>query len=85
MNRASVLGGKFRFLSGEHMAAGQSVGSQEHQLSFVMDAADIEMQVIDDLPPIAVPRATTRIENDGLEVNIPEAGHHRWRPTAACR
>ena len=73
MSRASVLGGKFRFLSGEHLAAGQGVGSQEHQLSFVMDAADIEMQVIDHLPPIAAPRATTRIENDGLEVTIADA------------
>jgi hypothetical protein len=71
--RASILGGKFRFLSGEHMAQDTSVGPQEHQLSFLMDAADLEMQVIDDLPPVAVPRATTRIENDGLEVNIPEA------------
>jgi hypothetical protein len=74
VHRASILGGKFRFLSGDHMTAEQNVGPQEHQLSFVMDAADLEMQVIDDLPPIAAPRATTRIENDGLEVVIPDAG-----------
>ena len=74
VHRASILGGKFSFLSGEHMAQNTSVGTQEHQLSFLMDAADLEMQVIDDLPPMAAPRATTRIENDGLEVNIPEAG-----------
>jgi len=73
VHRASILGGKFSFLSGEHMAQNTSVGTQEHQLSFLMDAADLEMQVIDDLPPVTAPRATTRIENDGLEVNIPEA------------
>jgi hypothetical protein len=73
VHRASILGGKFRLLTGDHMAANQNLGAQEPQLSFLMDAADLEMQVIDDLPPIAAPRATTRIENDGLEVNIPEA------------
>ena len=73
VTRGSILGGKFRFLSGENLTAGQGVGTQEHQLSFLMDAADIEMQVIDDLPPVTVPRATTRIENDGLEVTIAEA------------
>ena len=73
VHRASILGGKFRFLGGEHMAQQTSIGPQEHQLSFLMDAADIEMQVIDDLPPVVASRATTRIENDGLEVNIPEA------------
>lgn len=73
VGRGSVLGGKFRFLSGDHLAAAQGVGTQEHQLSFLMDAADIEMQVIDHLPPVAVPRATMRIENDGLEVTIADA------------
>ena len=42
------------------MAPEQTVGTQEHQLSFLMDAADLEMQVIDDLPPIAAPRALRR-------------------------
>src|SRR4029079_18242303 len=44
VHRASILGGKFSFLSGEHMAQNTSVGTQEHQLSFLMDAADLEMQ-----------------------------------------
>ena len=73
VHRASILGGKFRLLTGDHMSPDQKVGTQEDQLSFVMDATDLEMQVIDDLPPLAVPRATTRIENDGLEVIMPEA------------
>src|SRR4029078_13743505 len=57
----------------EHDDQKTSVGTQEHQLSFLMDAADLEMQVIDDLPPVVAPRSTTSIENDGLEVTIPEA------------
>lgn len=73
IDRASIQGGKFRFLSGAHMDPGLSVGTQEHQLSFFLDTSDLELRVIDALPPITVPRATTRIENDGLEVNIPEA------------
>jgi len=79
VDRASILGGRFRFLSGEHLSSERvsadiSVGAEEHQLSFSMDIADIEMRVIDDLPPIVAARATMRIENDALEVSIPEAG-----------
>lgn len=78
VDAASILGGKFRFLSGEHLASdmniGTSVGTQDHQLSFLLDVADIETRVIDALPPIVSPRATVRIENDALEVVIPEAG-----------
>ncbi|MEI9902042.1 MAG: hypothetical protein WDN31_20215 [Hyphomicrobium sp.] len=74
VDRGSVFGGKFRFASGSEMSSGQGVGAKEHQLSFLMDVGDLEMRVIDDLPPIAAPRATTRIENDALEIVIPEAG-----------
>ncbi len=74
VDRASLLGGKFRFASGNEMSSAISVGSEEHQLSLLLDAADIEMRVIDDLPPIAVPHATTRVENDALEIVIPQAG-----------
>ena len=74
VHRASILGGKFRFLSGDHMAAGAERRTRRSiSCRSLMDAADLEMQVIDDLPPIAAPRAMTRIENDGLEVIIPDA------------
>lgn len=71
VHKASVQGGRFRFMSGNH--SGQGGDAQQHQLSFALDAADLEVQVVDELPPIAVPHANTRIENDGLEVIIPEA------------
>ncbi|MFA5901534.1 MAG: AsmA-like C-terminal region-containing protein, partial [Hyphomicrobium sp.] len=74
VDAASVLGGKFRFLSGDNAAPGLSMGAQEHQLSLLLDVADIETRVIDALPPIVAPHATVRIENDALEVVIPEAG-----------
>lgn len=74
VDRASVLGGRFRFASGDQMSTDVSVGTKEHQLSFSLDIGDIEMRVIDKLPPIVAARAITRIENDALEVVIPEAG-----------
>lgn len=74
VDRASVLGGKFRFASGDQMSSSVGVGAKEHQLSFLLDVGDIEMHVIDELPPIVARHATTRIENDALEVVIPEAG-----------
>src|SRR5262249_22759407 len=73
VDRASILGGKFRFLSGDHVSSDANAGDDEHQLSFIMDVADLQARVIDKLPPVSAPHATTRIENDALEVNIPEA------------
>jgi hypothetical protein len=73
MDKAAIRGGKFRFVSGAHMTQEESVGPEQRQLSFLMEAVDIEMRVLDDLPPITAPLAVTRIENDGLEVNIPDA------------
>ena len=74
VDRASVQGAKFRFVSGAQMAPEASGGTQEHQLSFLMDVADVELRVIDELPPVIAGHVTARIENDSLEVTIPEAG-----------
>ena len=38
-----------------------------------MEAANLEMTVIDHMPSVMAPRALTRIENERLEVTIPEA------------
>ncbi len=73
VDRGSVLGGRFRFATGNQMSSQMSVGAQEHQLSFLMDVGDLEIRVIDELPPVVAARATTRIENDALEIVIPEA------------
>ena len=73
VHRASILGGKFRFLSGDHMAQTDERRPAGASAVVPHGRRRLEMQVIDDLPPVVAPRATTRIENDGLEVNIPEA------------
>ncbi|MDH4982688.1 AsmA-like C-terminal region-containing protein [Hyphomicrobium sp. D-2] len=89
VDRGTILGGSFRFLSGTHMLPDQDVGPEQHQLSFSMDVADLEMRVLDALPPVAVPRATLRIENDALEANVPEGsivlGEGRGVPLQAGR
>ncbi len=74
MLRADVLGATFRFESGGD-AATQGIDAQhaQHRLSFAMETANLEMRVIDNMPTVAAPRAMTRVENDELEVSIPEA------------
>jgi hypothetical protein len=74
VDRASIQGGKFHFASGNQMSSEMSVGSKEHQLSLLLDVSDIEVRVIDDLPPVVAPRITTRVENDALEIVIPDSG-----------
>jgi hypothetical protein len=78
MSRGTLQGGSFRFLSGtkldpaEASAPGNAPGKQ-HRLSLALEATGIEMLVIDNMPHVAAPRALVRIENDTLEVNIPDA------------
>lgn len=89
VDRGRILGGNFRFLTGTHMLPDLDVGPELHQLSFSMDVADLEMRVLDALPPVAVPRAALRIENDALEANVPEGsillGEGRGVPLQAGR
>ncbi|MEE8579441.1 MAG: AsmA-like C-terminal region-containing protein [Hyphomicrobium sp.] len=90
MTRGQLLGGSFRFVSGEHMdAQNVSDGSAHHRLSMTLEAADLQFQVIKDTLPVEAPRATIRLENDGLEVNIPESaivlGLDRRVPLKAAR
>jgi AsmA-like C-terminal region len=71
---ANFLGGTFRFVSGAGMDPGETgVEPNEHRLSLALQASDVEMRVIDNMPPIVAPRLLTRIENDSLEINVPEA------------
>ena len=71
---ANFLGGTFRFVSGAGMDAGEtSVEAGDHRLSLALQASDVEMRIIDNMPPVVAPRLFTRIENDALEVTIPEA------------
>jgi hypothetical protein len=72
MLRADVGGGTFQFISGENVAAGES-GATQHRLSLTLDASNLEMRVIDNMPTVTVARALTRIDNDRLVVDMPEA------------
>ncbi len=71
---ADFLGGTFRFVSGAGVDPGET-GTEgiEHRLSLAVQASDVEMRVIQNMPPIVAPRLLTRIENDALEINIPDA------------
>ncbi|MGI9404192.1 MAG: AsmA-like C-terminal region-containing protein [Hyphomicrobium sp.] len=74
VTRGQVLGGSFRLASGADIDA-QNVADEaaHHRLSMILEAADLQFQVIKDTPPLESPRTTIRLENDGLEVNIPES------------
>ena len=72
VSTARVLGGTFRLVSGGSLSA-ETVDAGRQRLTVAMEAADIEMQVIDDTPTVVAPRALIRVEDDNLEVTIPEA------------
>ncbi len=71
---ANFLGGTFRFVSGAGMEPGETgADANEHRLSLALQASDVEMRVIENMPPIVAPRLLMRIENDALEINVPDA------------
>ncbi len=71
VTRAEIRGGTFAFASGGPGQAGPDGG--QHKLSFALEAADVEMRVIDNMPMVIAPHVLTQVENDRLEINIPEA------------
>ena len=74
VSRANFLGGTFRFVSGAGMEPGDAgADANEHRLSLALQASDVEMHIIENMPPLVAPRLLTRIENDALEVNVPSA------------
>ncbi len=71
---ANFLGGTFRFVSGAGMDPGEAgTEASEHRLSLALQASDVEMRIIENMPPVVAPRLLTRIENDALEITVPEA------------
>ncbi len=90
VTRLQVLGGSFQFASGAQLDAQRAAAGPGHQsLSMVLETADLQFEVIENAPPIEAPRATIRLENDGLELNIPESaivlGPERRVPLKAGR
>lgn len=74
VSRGDVLGGTFKFESGRDLDPWEVVTpTAQHRLSFSLEAANLDMVVIEDMPSVVAPRALVRIENDALEVTIPTA------------
>jgi len=71
VSQARILGGRFQLLSGGHVGPNEG-GDDNQRLSVALEVSDVVMQVIDDTPPVSAPRALVRVENDNLEVAIPD-------------
>jgi AsmA-like C-terminal region/Protein of unknown function len=72
--RGDVLGATFRFESGgDAPEQAADTSANQHKLSFAMEVANLVMQIIPNMPPVVAPRAVTRIDNDDLQVTIPDA------------
>ncbi len=74
VTRADIQGGTFSFVSGNSSEAPAAAPqASQHRLAFSLDAANVEMRVIDRMPLITAPHVLTQINNDDLQVSIPEA------------
>ena len=69
---AAVRSGAFQYLSGAYLGAAEAATTPE-RLSLTLEAGDIVMSPIPGMSPLEAPRMTTRIENETLEVTMPEA------------
>ncbi|MGI9404404.1 MAG: AsmA-like C-terminal region-containing protein, partial [Hyphomicrobium sp.] len=90
VSHLQVLGGSFQFASGARLNERSTASGPAHQrLSMVLEAADLQFEVIENAPPVEAPRATIRLKNDGLELDIPESaivlGPERRVPLKAGR
>lgn len=71
--RGELRGGTFRLLSGAYVGGERPAGAVRERLSVAIEAGDLQAVVQKGVPPLEVPRALVRIENDNLEITIPEA------------
>ncbi len=63
----SVVSG--RYFEGEPVAAAPN----RSRLSFALETADVKIATVNGLNPLEVPRALIRLENDALEIAMPDA------------
>ncbi len=73
LNRATIRSGSFKFSSGNYRTAQEPAGRTDYHLSATIEAADLQFVPETNAPPVEAPRALTRIENETLEVVLPEA------------
>ncbi len=73
--RGDILGGTFSFASGNDGGWQTTTPSQgnQHRLALSLEAANVEMRVIDRMPTIVAPHVLTQVDNDDLAISIPEA------------
>jgi hypothetical protein len=71
--KADIQGGKFQFVSGDvPQPAPPQPPSDKPRLGFDLEARNIEMLVINKMPTVLVPKALVHVENDRLEIGLPE-------------
>ena len=73
----NILGGNpgagtLTLASGRYLE-GPYAGQDRSRLSFAIEATDLQLKTAQGVAPIEAPRALLRLENDGLEVAIPDA------------
>lgn len=71
---ADFKGGTVRFASGEFMhGEAPALGAAGERLSATFEVADATVVALDGMAPIVAPRTLIRLENNALEIAIPEA------------
>jgi len=75
VTQGRITSGTMSFLSGRFLASEQPLGSEdedEQRMTLAVEAADIITIPAEGLPPVSIPRALVRVENDDLEISMPE-------------
>lgn len=70
VTKGELKGGAFKIHAGDIDPAVRSTG--ERQQSLTLEAADIEVQLRKELPPVELPRALLRLEGDSVELSAPD-------------
>ena len=75
IKRGSVKSGTIKFYSGSYAreAGAQSPTAEPRRLSLALEAADVTGVPLSWLSPIEAPRLLIRLEDNAIEVNIPDA------------
>ena len=85
ITRGQLQGGTFKIAVGEN----QTGARQSSRASLAMEGTGVEVQAMEGLPPLDVPRMLVRLEGSSLEINAPDAafvvGEGRRFPLKAAR
>lgn len=75
LTRATVKGGTFRYLSGSHLKdqAPVAAASGQPRVSLAIEFADTVLKPIPQMSPVEAPKALVRLENETVEISMPDA------------